>query len=207
MPALAEAASARSRRAKFDLFMELMRPDASTRVLDVGVDDVGQGEASGFAAPNFFEDLYPWPEQVTAVALHAGERFRAAHPRVRFVQADGCDLPFEDGAFDVYFSNAVVEHVGGRDRQRRFVAEALRVARRVFLATPNRRFPLEVHTKLPLVHWLPAPLAGKAYELAGKPWARELDLLTPGALAGLFPPAAGVRIVRRAMTLVAVTGP
>jgi len=207
VPSLAEAISLRSRRAKFDFFMEVVRPGPETTVLDVGVDDVARGEAHGFAAPNFFEDLYPWPEQVTAAALHAGERFRAAHPQVRYVQADGCDLPFEDGAFDVYFSNAVVEHVGDRAGQRRFVSEALRVARRVFLTTPNRRFPVEVHTKLPLVHWLPPALAGRAYDLAGKPWARELELLTSRTLAGLFPTGAPVRVASRGMTLIALSPP
>ena len=44
------------------------------------------------------------------------------------VQADGRELPFADGAFDLGFSNAVVEHVGGRDEQRRFVHELCRVA-------------------------------------------------------------------------------
>ena len=53
------------------------------------------------------------------------------------------------------FSNAVVEHLEDRERQRSFASEAARVGRRVFLATPNRRFPVEVHTRLPLVHWLP----------------------------------------------------
>ncbi len=72
------------------------------------------------------------------------------------MRADGRDLPFGDAEFDVGFSNAVVEHVaGGREGQRQFVHELCRVAQRVFVTTPNRRFPLEVHTLLPFVHWLP----------------------------------------------------
>ena len=61
----------------------------------------------------------------------------------------GATLPFADGAFDLGFSNAVVEHVaGGRDGQRQFVAELCRVAQRVFVTTPNRWFPLDPHTLL-----------------------------------------------------------
>ena len=98
-----------------------------------------------------------------------------------------------DGAFDVVYSNAVIEHVGGRERQRRFVREALRVGRRVFLTTPNRWFPVEVHTRLPLVHWLPDDLADRAYDLAGKPWAKENHLLGPAELRGALPRAGADR--------------
>ena len=42
---------------------------------------------------------------------------------------------------------------------------------------PNRWFPLEVHTRLPLVHWLPDRVSHRAYDLAGKSWARENHLL------------------------------
>ena len=49
------------------------------------------------------------------------------------MSGDACALPFADQAFDVVFSNAVIEHVGDVERQRRFVAEALRVGRRVFI--------------------------------------------------------------------------
>ena len=104
---------------------------------------------------NFFEEHYPWPERITALGLHEGDRFRARYPDARYVQGDALQLPFDDGSFDVVFSNAVIEHVGGEDEQRRFVAEALRVGRRAFVTTPNRWFPVEVHTRLPLVHWLP----------------------------------------------------
>ena len=160
------------------------------------------GEGGGCGTLNFFEELYPWPERITALGLHDGAGFRARYPRIAYVQGDACALPFEDGSFDVVFSNAVIEHVGGRERQRRLVSEALRVGRRVFLTTPNRRFPVEVHTALPLVHWLPDRAAHRVYDLLGKGFAKDLDLLSSRSLEALFP--GRVRVVNLGLTLVAI---
>jgi SAM-dependent methyltransferase len=175
-------------------------------VLDVGVDEIGfgaEGGESGCSTHNFFEELYPWRARITATGLHDGAGFRAAYPEVEYIQSDGCALPFADSAFDLYFSNAVIEHVGGVERQRSFVAEALRVSGRVFLTTPNRLFPIEVHTRLPIVHWLPDVAAHRAYDIVRKPWAKENRLLGPADLRALFP--VPVRIVNLGMTLVAIT--
>jgi SAM-dependent methyltransferase len=199
---LTDAISLRSRRRKFALFMETMAPTAETTVLDVGVDDSAFGERGRCGTLNFFEELYPWPERLTALGLHEGVRFRESFPSAHYVQGDALNLPFADGEFDIVFSNAVIEHVGGREQQRRFVEESLRVATRVFITTPNRWFPIEVHTRLPLVHWLPDPVAHRAYELARKSWAKDNCLLGPGALRDLFPSEA--RIVNLGLTLVAV---
>jgi SAM-dependent methyltransferase len=203
---LADAVSLRSRRRKLRLFMDEMRPTPETTVVDVGADEVGfgaEGGQTGCSTHNFFEELYPWRARVTATGLHDGSGFRAAYPDVEYVRADGCALPFADAAFDLYFSNAVIEHVGARDRQRVFVAEAIRVSKRVFLTTPNRWFPIEVHTRLPLVHWLPEPVAGRAYDAVRKPWAKDNHLLGPAELRELFP--VPVRIVNLGLTLVAIT--
>jgi SAM-dependent methyltransferase len=199
---LADRVSLRSRLRKLALFHETMQTTPETTVLDLGADDAAFGAPGGCGTLNFFEELYPWPARITAVGLTPGETFRARYPEIRYVQADALDLPFEDGAFDVVFSNAVIEHVGGRERQAAFVGEALRVARRAFVTTPNRWFPLELHTRLPLVHWLPERAAGRAYDLARKPWARNNHLLGPADLEQLFP--AGTRIVNLGMTLVAL---
>jgi SAM-dependent methyltransferase len=199
---IADAVSLRSRERKLELFLEEIEPTPETTVLDVGVDELGFGEGGGCGTLNFFEERYPWPERITALGIHEGSSFRARYPGIRYVQGDALALPFEDGEFDVVFSNAVIEHVGGRERQRQFVAEALRVGRKVFITTPNRRFPLEVHTLLPFVHWLPGRPAGAVYDLLGKGWAKDIDLLSRRSLESLFP--GRVRIVNLGLTLVAV---
>ena len=68
----------------------------------------------------------PWPAQITAVALEAMPTFERIFPEVRVVVADGRSLPFEANSFDIGFSNAVIEHVGSRDEQRRFIEELVR---------------------------------------------------------------------------------
>lgn len=192
---VASRVSMRSRERKLQLFLDLLQPGPETTVVDVGVTDAPFGAGS---TDNFFEALYPWPEQITGVGHTELERFAAAFPQVRAVRADGRDLPFADGEFDVGFSNAVVEHVaGGRDGQRQFVHELCRVARRVFVTTPNRRFPLEVHTLLPFVHWLPK---GPRERLL--PFDDVLDPLSAKDLTALFPYR--VRVINTGMTLIAV---
>jgi SAM-dependent methyltransferase len=195
---VASRVSLRSRERKLQLFLELLGPGPETTVVDVGVTDAPFGSGS---TDNFFEALYPWPQRVTAVGNTALDRFAAAFPQVTAVRADGRNLPFPDGHFDIGFSNAVVEHVaGGRAEQERFVHELCRVARRVFVTTPNRFFPIEVHTLVPLAHWLPRATRDRVLRARG--FYDVLEPLGPRELASLFPYS--VRIVNRGMTLTAV---
>jgi SAM-dependent methyltransferase len=199
---LAARASHWNRRHKLALFMETIRPGPETRVVDVGVGDTGFGTEPGVASShNFFEALYPWPERITAVSDVPLPNFALEFPAVSTVTASGTDLPFEDDAFDVAFSNAVVEHVGGTDEQRRFVAELCRVAPRVFLSTPNRWFPLETHTLVPFVHWLPRPAADRVFAAFGCDNWERVRLLSKGQLLALFPPSVETRVVESRITI------
>ena len=184
----------RSRQRRFEMFMELMRPDREESVLDVGVID------TNWRSSNPLESRYPWPAQITAVALDDVPVFRETYPEVTVVVADGRALPFPDDAFDIGFSNAVIEHVGSREQQRRFVGEMVRTCKRAWIATPNAAFPVDPHTLLPFVHWLPRPTRERVLRWLGSAgWASEemLNPLTAGQLAALFPPGADVRIVRQ----------
>jgi len=199
---LAARASLWNRRRKLALFMETIRPGPETRVVDVGVGDTGFGTEPGLASShNFFEALYPWPERITAVSDVPLPNFAREFPSVTTVTASGTHLPFEDNAFDVAFSNAVVEHVGGRQDQRRFVAELCRVAPRVFLSTPNRWFPVETHTLVPFVHWLPRPAADRVFAAFRRDNWERVRLLSKGQLLALFPASVETRVVESRITI------
>ena len=119
-------------------------------ILDVGVTP---DEA---AYSNFFECFYPYKDRITALSDQDASGLENVFPGLKFVQGDGCDLPFGNKEFDLVFSSAVLEHAGAFERQKKFVAEAVRCSKKyVFLTTPNRCHPFEFHTYLPFLHWLP----------------------------------------------------
>jgi len=186
VPALARIiyrASRLSRQRKLAQFYACCRPSKDDLILDVGVTPTAWSTARGCSrVENFLETSYPWPERIVGLSIDPMDGFREVHPEVQAVQGDGCHLPFRDDAFDLVFSNAVIEHVGDRARQAQFVRECLRVARRgVFLAAPNRWFPYDTHVALPLIHWLPRVVW---QSVINEP---ALHLMSPLALLHLFP--------------------
>jgi hypothetical protein len=80
--------------------------------------------------------------------------------------------------------------VGGAENQRRFIHECARVARKAFfLTTPNRWFPVELHTVLPFVHWLPKPMFRGLMRRIGQDFFGDeanLNLVGPGELGQLL---------------------
>jgi SAM-dependent methyltransferase len=173
------------RRKFYRAFMDVMAPTSETTILDVGVTPDQTTEDS-----NFFEKWFPHPEQITATSIEDASYLESAHPGLTFVPISGDRLPFEDRQFDIAFCTAVIEHTGDRERQRQFVAELLRVSDRFFLTTPNRRFPVELHTYVPFIHWLPQHLHQQALRrLRKEDWAKteNLNLLDQADLTALFP--------------------
>lgn len=169
--------------------LTLAQPTETTTVLDVGV-TCDQREDS-----NFFEKLYPYIHNVTAVGLEDAAFLEQDFPGLTYVKADGLSLPFPDKSFDLVVSFAVIEHVGDRQQQRAFVQELCRVGRSVYLTTPNRWYPVEFHSILPLVHWLPPVWFRRVLRWLGQDfWAKEenLNLLTRSELRAMFPAAATV---------------
>ena len=142
------------RRVMYAAFIRLQSPDATTTILDVGATSDQSYDAS-----NYLESWYPYKTMITACGIDDASFLELKYPGMKYIQCDGRDLPFPDQAFDIVHSSAVLEHVGSREQQADFVRELVRVARRgVFFTTPNRWFPVEFHSVLPLVHWLPAKM-------------------------------------------------
>ena len=149
--------SVKARKKMYRRFLAICAPQPTDSVLDLGLTPDGRLEDS-----NLFEKTYPWKGQITGVSVEDCANIAQKYGLKRFVlTCPKRPLPFRDGEFDVLFCSVVLEHVGAREDQRFFLSECLRVANRVFLTTPNRWFPLEMHTFIPFLPWLPWSLFQK----------------------------------------------
>jgi cyclopropane fatty-acyl-phospholipid synthase-like methyltransferase len=148
--------------------------------------DVGATADRTQISANFFENTYPYPERVTALSNQDASWMEEAYEGLKFQQGTALDMPFKDGEFELVFSSAVIEHVGSYENQMRFISECMRVSQKyIFITTPNRKYPLELHTALPLIHWLPKGVHRKILQAIGRSFfavEENLNLLTKGDL-------------------------
>ena len=83
---------------------------------------------------------------------------------------------------DLVISNATIEHVGNLENQVKMCENIINLSRKYFIImTPNRFHPLEFHTKIPIIHWLPKGIHRKILRLFGLKFLAEeknLNLLS-----------------------------
>jgi hypothetical protein len=151
-------------------FVERFDVKAETRVLDVGGDSFNWRllADSGGVRP-FVTILNLLPPDNAHLPEH-----------LSWVVGSALTAPFQDGAFDVAFSNSVIEHLGSRAAQRHFALEVRRLAKRYWVQTPNRWFPIEPHLACPFIHYLPRSLQRPLYPFT--PWA----VFTPGITSSMM---------------------
>lgn len=155
-----------SRAEKLDQFIKHLKPTEQDKVLEVGIADYEYS-----AVDNFLIKNYPYPNNLTALSLGQTSIFSEKYPHVRLVNYDGGVFPLKTNEFDIVHSNAVIEHVGQLDAQILFLSEVVRVAKRGMITTPNRNFPIEIHTRIPLIHFLGKNIFDKFANAIGKGWA------------------------------------
>jgi hypothetical protein len=122
---------------------------------------------------------------------HEAVRAAARFGFVPVLLQEGRALPFEDDAFDIVLCSSVLEHVtipaceiwqersgarfGRRARlqQRCFARELARVGKGYFVQVPNRWFPIETHSWLPFLSYLPRLWQCWIIALANRVWIKQ----------------------------------
>lgn len=93
-------------------------------------------------------------DQVFITLLNLNED-KITMPNMTSIVGDARQIDAEDSAFDVVFSNSVIEHVGTYADQLQMAKETMRVGKRYFIQTPNKYFPIEPHFLFPFFQFLP----------------------------------------------------
>jgi hypothetical protein len=133
------------RRRRMRWFLERAKPRPDDVLLDVG----------GY--PTNWSGLERPVRRIDVLNVHEIDWDPASSPalEIRTLEGDGRALDAADGAYDIVFSNSVIEHVGDWQAQRAFAREVSRVGRTLWVQTPARWFPVEPHYLTPFVHYLP----------------------------------------------------
>lgn len=193
---------ARAKRAA--LFRSCFAIAPQTRILDVGSEN-------GAMIAAVLKGTRVAPKNVYIADVDHGRVMEGAK-RYGFVPVpitESGKLPFEDNFFDIVYCSSVIEHVtvpksdvwtsvSGREfraiarrRQREFAAEIRRLGKSYYVQTPNKWFPIESHTWLPLVGFLPRRLQVSFIRVSNRCWIKatspDWNLLTAQDMGEMFP--------------------
>lgn len=129
-------------------------PLAGSRILDVGSGMGGTSVALALAGAHPL--AYEYNSAYCAII-----RLRAARYRLRLpvINGPGEHMPFADASFDMAIAWDVVEHVQSPELLLAELARVVRPGGRVLLTVINRFAYRDPHYHLPLLNWLPRPLA------------------------------------------------
>jgi hypothetical protein len=166
------------RKQRMQRFLRLMQPSAGQGILDIG------GLPSLNGIPGFWQE-YSDQFKITLLNLPGTfDRF-SNHELApyRLIEADACMCNGLSGAFDIVFSNALIEHVGNCRRQR-LLANFVRSAGNSFwVQTPSPFFPIEAHCDIPCWWFLPA--RQRKYKIAQ--WKRRGERFLARQMASTRP--------------------
>ena len=153
---------------------------ANSRLLDVGA---SHGLITLALAPKFLQAV---GVDVDRVGVAAAAREPEARDACSFAVASGMQLPFKDGSFDVVVCNHVYEHVSEPSRLMAELVRVLRPGGVCYFAGGHRLQLIEPHHRLPLLSWLPRPLADAWLRAIGRGPGYQETFVMPWRLPGLF---------------------
>ncbi|MDC0616294.1 hypothetical protein OAO77_02875 [Candidatus Pelagibacter sp.] len=84
------------------------------------------------------------------------------------ITEDFSEKELHEFSSDLVISSATIEHVGGTLQQKKMISNIVKLTKKFFIiTTPNRFYPIEFHTKIPFIHWLPKSIYRRILKILG----------------------------------------
>lgn len=144
------------------IFDSAVKVKKTHKILDVG------GSPLDIESENLFLKKFKNHKYFTCLSNQSLGSLKKKYKNFSFHVGDGRRMKFKNNSFDIVHSSATIEHVGNDVMQKKFIAECLRVSREfVFITTPNKYYPIDFHTKIPFLHYLPHKIYSGILKLLG----------------------------------------
>ena len=120
-------------------------------VLDIGTTNDTKNKSSNFIVKNLknIKNFYSISDQLITSSFFKKTLQKS-------ITENFSEYEIENLKSDLVISNATIEHVGNYDNQKAMINNMIKLSKKmIIISTPNRYHPLEFHTKIPFIHWLP----------------------------------------------------
>ena len=132
-------------------------------VLDIGTTNDTENKSSNFIVKNLknIKNFYSISDQLITSSFFKKKLQKS-------ITENFSEYEIENFKSDLVISNATIEHVGSYDNQKTMFDNMIKLSKKmIIISTPYRYHPLEFHTKIPLIHWLPKNIHRKILKYIG----------------------------------------
>ncbi len=198
--------SAQARKKRAQLFRSYFSINRDTKILDLGSEN----------GTNIFNVLQntnynPANVYIADIDVNAIEEGKRNYGFNTVLIDESGKLLFSDKFFDIVYCSSVIEHVTvvksdvwtwkddaefrleSLKHQKAFADEIARLGKQYFVQTPCKTFPVESHTWLPLIGYLPRKQFLSILKLSNQFWVKQAEpdfnLLDEKEMKRLFPNA------------------
>jgi hypothetical protein len=118
--------------------------------------DVGTTEDETFKSSNFIIKKLKNKDNILKSISDQNIKLKIFNYKLKHSITKNLDKKVMRMSSDLVLSNATIEHVGSRKKQIQMIKNIIKLTKKVFIIiTPNRHYPIDFHSKIPLIHWLP----------------------------------------------------
>ena len=151
---LLDKVTLKKRKEMIQIIKDYIQNDIIDDVLDVGSTDDDDNESSNFIVKNLGNfKIY---KSISDQKIESNFFSKSLQ---KSITAELTDEEINSFRSDLVISSATIEHVGSFDNQIQMCKNIINLSKKYFvISTPNRFYPLDFHTKIPFLHWLPSKI-------------------------------------------------
>jgi ubiquinone/menaquinone biosynthesis C-methylase UbiE len=166
----------KNREKIYQIFQKNIYLNKSCTLIDIGTSPILE------ESENVILKKYKWKNKITCLSNQDCNILNKKYKKIKFLKGDAKKMYFKNNKFDIVHCSATIEHLGSSQDQLKGLKEMYRISKKhLFLTTPNRFFPIEMHTKLPFLHFLPKKIFRKIIKFLGDDflcYEKNLNLLS-----------------------------